>query len=140
MENYVAILLLIIPGFIAKSVYNSLISEKKTKSEFNETISALLFSVSIIFLNYIYFVFCGLLKSVEIKNLVNLFVPNCSSPLLNSGWNITIIAITPQFIIPVNIEFNIFKFGYIDNILSINISNPNPFCTNISAFSIFLPR
>ena len=51
-------------------------------------------------------------KSLSIpKNCVNLFVPNCSSARLNSGWNITIIAITPKFIIPVNIQFNILRFN-----------------------------
>ena len=40
-----------------------------------------------------------------------MFVPNCSKALLSSGWKITIIAITPKFIIPVNIQFRIFKLN-----------------------------
>ena len=75
------------------------------------------------------------------KNFVNLFVPSCSSPLLSSGWNITIIAITPQFIIPVKIEFNIFKFN--NPLIQVAIiKNAIPFinCQALEPFTIFIKQ
>ena len=71
------------------------------------------------------------------KNFVNLLVPNCSNPLLNSGWNITTNAITPQFIIPVKIEFNIFKLSNPLTQVAI-IRNAIPFinCQALEPFTI----
>ena len=72
------------------------------------------------------------------KNFVNLFVPSCSRPLLNSGWNITIIAITPQFIIPVKIEFNIFKFNNpLTHVAIIKKAIPFINCHALDPFTIF---
>ena len=62
-------------------------------------------------------------KSLSIpKYLVNLFVPNCSNILRNSGANITISAITPYGINAVNIKFNILscKASLIAVIIKIN--------------------
>ena len=78
-------------------------------------------------------------KSLSIpKNLVNLLVPNCSNALLNSGWNITIIAITPKFIIPVNIQFNIFKFNNpLTQVATTNRTIPFINCHALEPLTIF---
>ena len=66
-------------------------------------------SVAAITILYIFsFVLTSILLSIP-KNFPNWFVPNCSRPLLNSGWNIIINAKTPQFIIAVKIALNIYK-------------------------------
>ena len=71
----------------------------------SSTISAPVFdfassSVAITTLYMSSFVFVARSESIP-KNLVNLFVPNCSSALLSSGWNIIITAINPILIIDV---------------------------------------
>ena len=92
-------------------------------------------AITILYISSLVFV----AKSLSIpKNFANLFVPNCSSPLLNSGWNITIIAITPKFIIPVNIQFSIFRLNKPLNHV-ITTSNTIPFinCHALEPFTIF---
>ena len=83
------------------------------------------------------FVFVATSFSIP-KNLVNLFVPSYSNARLSSGWNITIIAITPQFIIPDKIEFSIFKFNTPLKIV-ININSAIPFnkCHALDPFTAF---
>ena len=78
-------------------------------------------------------------KSLSIpKNFVNLFVPSCSNPLLNSGWNITIIAITPKFIIPVKIQFNICRLNNpLSHVITIKSAIPFISCHALEPFTIF---
>lgn len=53
MENYIVLLLLIVPGYIAQLV-NSVFSDRNNlKSKFEETIDALIFSIFILLGNYI---------------------------------------------------------------------------------------
>ena len=77
-------------------------------------------------------------KSLSIpKNCANLLVPNCSNARLNSGWNITIIAITPKFIIPVKIQFSIFKLNKpLTHVATIKSTIPFISCQALDPFTI----
>ena len=70
--------------------------------------------------------------------MVNLFVPNCSSALLSSGWNIIITAINPIFIIAVSIAFNILKFkNPLIHVATSNNAIPLISCHALDPFTIF---
>lgn len=45
MDNYTALLLLVVPGFISRKIYEKLSDQRPTKNSFEETIYSLIFSV-----------------------------------------------------------------------------------------------
>ena len=57
METYIAILLLVVPGFIAINIFEKLNYQKRRRDSFETTTKALIFSVFIIILNYLVFRF-----------------------------------------------------------------------------------
>ena len=50
METYIALLLMIVPGFLSRMIYKNLHTESRATSDFEKTIMSLIFSVFIIVL------------------------------------------------------------------------------------------
>lgn len=73
MEKYIALLLLIAPGFISKHIYEGLSHEKRAKSNLNETVSALIFSIFVILLNYIIMQLSRILNNTDFNSIFELF-------------------------------------------------------------------
>jgi hypothetical protein len=65
METYIAILLLVIPGFIAEKVFVILNQPSRYISELNATISALIYSVFVLLVNYILIRIFGILSTTD---------------------------------------------------------------------------
>lgn len=53
MENYIAMLLVVAPGFIARNIYERLNSGEKEKSDFRRTVIALLHSIPIVVISLV---------------------------------------------------------------------------------------
>lgn len=53
MEQYISLLILITPGFIVRYLHKKLTSGEKEKSDFNKTIISLIYSIPILFINFI---------------------------------------------------------------------------------------
>lgn len=73
MENYIALLLLVVPGFIAKHVYGKINSQISTEDKFDNIITALIFSIFIMLLNYLVLNFFGIIESVTFLEITTLF-------------------------------------------------------------------
>ncbi|TCL72340.1 hypothetical protein EDC14_100650 [Hydrogenispora ethanolica] len=73
MENYIALLLLIIPGFIARSVFECLTYEMKKESEQGVLITSLIYNIFILFLNYLLGFIFGLINNDELINISKRF-------------------------------------------------------------------
>lgn len=53
MQQYIGLLLLIVPGFIVRIILESLTSCKSIKSDFDKTVTALIYNLPIMFINYL---------------------------------------------------------------------------------------
>jgi len=52
MEQYIAMLLIIMPGFVSHKIYERLNSDKRIENSFDKTVTALLYSTAIMVVNY----------------------------------------------------------------------------------------
>jgi hypothetical protein len=73
METYIALLLLVVPGFIAKYIYGKLDHQIEVEDKFENIINSLIFNVFILLLNYFVLDLFGFLSGAEIKDVTILF-------------------------------------------------------------------
>ncbi|MFZ5968397.1 MAG: DUF6338 family protein [Bacillota bacterium] len=74
MEEYIGLLLLITPGFLVQFLHKKFTTGSKNKSDFDKTINSLLYSVIILFINYLVIsVFTTIETITDFKSRVNSF-------------------------------------------------------------------
>lgn len=77
MDNYIALLLLVVPGFISRKIYGYLVDLQPTKDNFEETTYSLIFSAFNILGIYIIFYFVswyeGNVELLTKANIINSF-------------------------------------------------------------------
>lgn len=73
METYIALLLMIVPGFIAREVYDKLNNERNQTNKFEETIIALIFSVFVLGLNFLLLIVVHIIIVRKLSDVRNLF-------------------------------------------------------------------
>lgn len=73
MENYISILLLIVPGFISKRIYDLLNHSTKSEAGMGDIVIPLFYSVFIVLINYIYLVGFGTLNTYSMGTISELF-------------------------------------------------------------------
>ncbi|MEN6567181.1 MAG: hypothetical protein ABFC57_12875 [Veillonellales bacterium] len=69
MENYFALLILVVPGFIARDIYQKLNYDHKITNSFESTISALIYNIFIGLLNYIVIVVISSLLGIQFSEI-----------------------------------------------------------------------
>lgn len=69
MGNYIALLLLIVPGFISMDIYEKLNYKTINKDKFEKTIYSLIYSVFITLINYVVLTIFDGKKLTDIKNI-----------------------------------------------------------------------
>lgn len=88
LETYIALLLLIVPGFIAHNIYEKLNNNRNIKDQFNLTVISLIYSIFIMLGNYLYISKIGL-NGMTIDNITLM-----KSNLLNMKFLIQYIVLT----------------------------------------------
>lgn len=73
METYIALLLLVVPGFISKNLYEKLNNQNKPSDQFEATISALTYNIFITLVNYFILVLLGILSTTEFDGIKSKF-------------------------------------------------------------------
>jgi hypothetical protein len=73
LETYISLLLMIVPGFIARKIYEQLNYEPKSKSDFETTIVSLIYSTIIITLNYIVLAWFFKVEFISVNDVVKKF-------------------------------------------------------------------
>lgn len=76
METYIAILLLIVPGFIARDFFEKLNKATVKNFEFDSIVTSLIYSVFVIALDFLYLFVFGGYKVNDISSVVALFGTN----------------------------------------------------------------
>lgn len=109
METYIALLLMIVPGFIAREIYKNLSSEDQKETNLSEIVYSLIFSIFIILLNYIFIKLFGNLKFIGVAKNTN---QNTLTGITNLFQSISFII----FYIVITIVHSIF-IGYMWNII-----------------------
>lgn len=71
MENFIALLLMVIPGFFVRKIKKEVISVKEIKSDAEKTIVSLIYSVPVLILNLIVLVY--VFRYTELEQLFLLF-------------------------------------------------------------------
>jgi len=73
MDTYIAILLMIVPGFLSRMIYKNLNTESKATSDFEKTVISLVFSVFIMVLVFMYFSIIGIVDLADINTIISRF-------------------------------------------------------------------
>jgi hypothetical protein len=73
LENLIALLLLVVPGFISHFIYECLNEDKKIQNEAHSIVVALTYSIFVMLLNYLFIIIFKMAKVNQINNIALLF-------------------------------------------------------------------
>lgn len=74
MENYITLLLLIVPGFVAQTIFINLNQSEKKVDNFSLTIQALTYSIFILLFNYIILSILGYINTNDFASINKSFI------------------------------------------------------------------
>lgn len=102
MQQYVSILLFIVPGFLMRMIHERLVTKENIKSDFEKTVMSLIYSVPILILSYVIVsAKCGIKTVTDLMNKFNslLFVSKYASLVVILTLLVTVVwsILSPRF-------------------------------------------